>query len=114
MWIISKNGFVSLVQHTDDPSKFRARARRREHLEQTFGLGPDEIIDMRDEADYRFHADVPRELANAKIVDALNDVDYESHAKEHMAGDDRGYLNALMGVWGKLLNLQYQLGRRAG
>jgi hypothetical protein len=107
MWLINKGGFISLVQHRDDPSKIRARARRREHLEDTLHLEPDEIIDLGPDApDYRWHADVSRMVVIWAMANAVDQLDYTSHAKEAMAGDDKVFYDALLGCWRELETLQ--------
>ena len=107
MWIISRDGFISIVQHKDDPSKFRVRARRIEHLTRTFDITEDDVIDFGpDASDYRYHVDIDREAVAEELLFSLNDIDYESHAKEAMAGDDREMYQALMGCWRNLLGLQ--------
>ena len=109
MWIISKSGFVSLVQHRDDPTKIRARARKRKHLVETFGsdITDTDIIDFGSDAnDYRWHVDVPRAVVMKVLSLAVSAIDYESHAKEAMAGEDREFYRALLGCWRELYDLQ--------
>jgi hypothetical protein len=108
MWIVSREGFISVVQHKDDPSKFRVRARRLEHLLSTFAQFTSlDVIDFGPNAsDYRYHLDVDREVLAAEMLSMLNDIDYESHAKEAMAGDDQDMHWALMGCWRELHKLQ--------
>jgi hypothetical protein len=107
MWIISKTGFVSVVQHQQDPSLMRARARRRDHLVNTFGLGDEEVIDLGPGAnDYRWHADVTREHVKLALASAVNDVDYDSHVKEAVTGGDEVFYTAMIKSWGALRKLQ--------
>jgi hypothetical protein len=107
MWIISKTGFVSLVEHDDDTLKLRARARRREHLVDTFGLDDADIIDLGPGApDYRWHADVYREEAIERLADALRDLNYTSHVKEEVSGDDKKMSQAMFACWYALQKLQ--------
>lgn len=115
MWIMSRSGFVSLVQHRDDPSLIRARARRLEHLTKTFDLTSLDVEDLGEEApDYRWHADVSREKVIESLMAEVNDIDYESHAKEEMAGDDDVYYASLLRTWSAMLPLQAERGLRAG
>ena len=102
MWVITKAGFVSAVQHNDNPDVMRVRARRAEHL--AFGL---EVIDFgSDASDYRYHCDVPRSEFAVWLLDRLSEVDYESHAKEAMAGDDSAFYGSLLGCWRELYRIQ--------
>lgn len=109
MWIVTKGGgFVSLVQHAEDANYLRARARRREHLADTFDLEPHELIDFgTNAADYRWHANVERGRAAVAVFDAVHAVDYESHCKEEFAPlGDPVFYGALMDCWTALYRLQ--------
>jgi hypothetical protein len=107
MWIISRDGFVSLVQHKDDPNLIRARARRREHLTDTFGLDDEDIIDLGVGApDYRWHADVPRVDVAEAMVDEVAELDYTSHVKESVSGKDQDMYRAMLKCWNALYELQ--------
>lgn len=107
MWIITKRGFVSLVQHNEYDDYLRARARRREHLVDTFCLEAHEVIDYGpDVADYRWHANVPRYRVVEAMLDAMAEIDYDTDAKGNMAGGDDGMHQVLLKVWSDLLALQ--------
>jgi hypothetical protein len=105
MWIISKNGFVSLVQHNADSTKLRARARRREHLAATF---PDtDIEDLGVNApDYRWHCDVDRAAAASLMAQTVMDIDYTSHVKEAVTQGDHDFYSSMMGAWRELNRMQ--------
>jgi hypothetical protein len=108
MWIITKGGFVSLVQHDSDPDFVRARARRFEHLANTFtSLEPDEIIDLGPNCpDYRWHANVSKDEAADVMFEAVMDLDYTSHVKESVTGGDAVFYGAMLGCWRELYALQ--------
>ena len=107
MWIITREGFVSLVQHDTDPERVRARARRREHLADTFDLNDADIIDLGPNApDYRWHADVPKLNVAQAMYDAVMELDYTSHVKEEVARDDAVMYSAMLGCWRELYKLQ--------
>jgi hypothetical protein len=108
-WIITKGGFVSLVQHEKNPNMLRARARREEHLVNTFGLDPADILDLGANApDYRWHADIPRVVAAEAIAQAVMDIDYTSHVKESVSGRDDQMYRAMLRCWDALYTLQRQ------
>lgn len=110
MWIITKSGFVSLVQHNEKPDLIRARARRRDHLVDTFGLTDDEVIDLGEDApDYRWHADVSRVDVQEAMVDMIDELDYASHVKEEVAGEDDAFYSVLLRCWSALMTLQRPL-----
>lgn len=107
MWIITANGFVSLVEHTTKPDHIRARARRIEHLQDTFDLQDGDIIDLGPDCpDYRFHADIPRDYVAHKLYEAVQDLTYTSHVKESVARDDDVFYGAMLGCWRELHRLQ--------
>ena len=107
MWIIAKDGFVSLVEHDTDPNLMRVRARRREHLANTFELGDADIIDLGTDApDYRWHADIPRLNVAQVMYEAVMDIDYTSHVKENVAGNDPVMYAAMLACWNALHRLQ--------
>lgn len=107
MWIIARDGFVSLVEHDADHTMLRARARRREHLADTFDLNDADIIDLGPNApDYRWHADVPKLNAAQVMYDAVMAIDYDSHVKENVAGTDHVMYSAMLGCWRELHRLQ--------
>jgi hypothetical protein len=107
MWIITRDGFVSLVEHNTDPNLIRVRARRSEHLQETFDLQDGDIIDLGENApDYRWHADIPRANVAQKMHDAVMELDYTSHVKEEVAGDDNQMYQAMLACWTALHRLQ--------
>ena len=111
MWIISRTGLVSLVEHADNPDNLRARARRKEHLVDTFDLNDSDVIDLGENCpDYRWHADIPRQNAAAALVDALMDIDYSSHVKESVSGPDNEMYRAMMSAWAAFNRLQARPG----
>src|SRR5262245_8699789 len=104
MWILSKGtGFISVVAHDTDPDSVRVRARKREHLAKAFPLA--DIIELAD-ADYRWHANVPRLELIAVIVGEIDDMDYTSHVKEEVTGDDRQFYGAMLACWSALYRMQ--------
>jgi hypothetical protein len=107
MWIISGDGFVSLVQHKDDPTLIRARARRLEHLVQTFDVAEDQVIDLGPKApDYRWHLDIPRSAAAHALAAQVETLDYDSHVKESVSGKDNVMYRAMLSCWTALHRLQ--------
>jgi len=107
MWCISAKGFVSLVEHNEDPELIRARARRREHLTDTFDLLDSDVIDFGPNApDYQFHADVPRTIVAQAMHDAVMNLSYSSHVKEEVSGPDNVMYRAMLDCWTALMRLQ--------
>lgn len=112
MWVITRDGFVSLVEHNTNPDLIRARARRREHLVDTFALDDDDVIDLGPNCpDYRWHAEIPRANVAQAMYDAVMDLDYASHVKEEVAGPDNVMYSAMLGCWRELHRLQEPIKR---
>src|SRR6186997_199990 len=98
MWVITKSGFISAVQHEDDPTMLRVRTRTLEHMEAAFG-GLD-IIDFGPKpSDYRYHCNVPRLVFEAWMTREIQELDYTSHVKENVSGDDDEMYAAMMSCW---------------
>ena len=107
MWVFTKDGFLSAVQHDEDRVRMRVRARRREHLDNAFP-GYD-ILDMAEEGgpyDYRWHVDISRGEWVDYLAEAAMDVDYTSHVKEAISGDDKELYEAMLKVWTALYAIQ--------
>jgi hypothetical protein len=99
MWIFTKMGFLSIVEHRDDPGKLMIRARFREDIEElcrriAAAGGGKQAWQETPEGDYRFRVTCGREIM-AKIVEQLvREIDY-TNFKNSVHGDpvrDRAYL----------------------
>lgn len=104
MWIITKDGFISVVEWRHDPGCVLVRARVREDL---LTLVQDFAIERNPEADYMYRTVVTREELAAWLAKRVDDVCYTSHAKEEMTTSDDGTrdmarYDAYMDVWGAL------------
>lgn len=111
MWIIAREGFISIVADRDDPEdSVHVRARVRSDLETWF---PEAKIINKPNADYAWHATVPRAEAEMAVALAIENVNYTSHAKEEMApigrtddGAAADRYSVYLNVWTALLRLQ--------
>lgn len=91
MWVTTKDGFYSVVQQRDDPTKLIIRARAREDLERmcaTIDMSL-KMIEFDGSADYAWR--VGQEYNCISRVDwlrylaiAVDELDYDSHCKEEM------------------------------
>ena len=80
MWIMLDTGFISIVEHNDNPDVLLVRARVREDIALTFG---DDIeIEEMPGADYLYRASVDREEVAELIWHKVMSLDYTSHAKD--------------------------------
>ena len=100
MWIFTNQGFISIVQHRDNPGLMIVRARRYEHLQ---ALLPDAEVLRLDRADYRYRTFVSRIELETNMLDWVQAVDYDNF-KSSIA--DHEYHDAAMGVWNVMYRLQ--------
>ncbi len=107
MWVITRHGFYSAVQHRDDGGQILVRARVRSDLDAMLALlGRDSEVVSDPCADYRFRTTIERGAWAAFLAAEAAGVDYESHAKEAMAGSDRRRYDAYLDCWAALARLQ--------
>lgn len=79
MWICMNDGFVSAVISEQDPSMFKVRARKREHLEALLKSASLNIpIHESRKADYRFRIFIRKEKFAEMIADRICDIDYSN------------------------------------
>jgi hypothetical protein len=100
MWLFTNQGFISIVQHRDDPELMIVRARRAEHLQ---ALLPDAEVLRLDRADYRYRVFVSRLDLETHMLDWIQAVDYDNF-KDSIP--DHEYHDAAMGVWNVMYRLQ--------
>lgn len=112
MWIFTKDGFISVVQHNSIEDAMLVRARVEGDLAAMFPSLADNI-ETDDRADYKYRLVVDRDMLKDYLDDAVDDLDYESHAKEAMTngGRDSHRYEALLDVWQAMYSLQ--TGRRS-
>ncbi|MDE0558771.1 hypothetical protein OU792_02175 [Algoriphagus sp. NF] len=98
MWIASKNGFVSIVQHRDKPDQVLFRARVRKDLESLF---PKESIIETPEADYGFRVHVSKQEAVSVISQQVWEIDYPNFKNAIAQNpEQRDKLSAYHDIWG--------------
>jgi hypothetical protein len=105
MWIYTKTGFISVVQHRDKPGQMLVRARNPAHLRAGFPSRADEVFED-DKADYRWRLEVSRNELASMLMDAVDEIDYSSHVKEVVSGDDGHLYRAMMRTWQAMSDYQ--------
>ncbi|RPA70295.1 hypothetical protein EF405_03195 [Cyclobacteriaceae bacterium YHN15] len=97
MWIASKSGFVSVVQHFEKQDMLLVRARVRKDLQSLFDNK--RIIEL-DYADYRFRVEVSKQEFAEIMVNQIKDIDYPNF-KNHIAakGEQVDKLGAYHDIW---------------
>jgi hypothetical protein len=108
VWIFTKQGFVSIKQHKDDPKKLIVRGRVEGDLEKIF---PGCKVTKGGGTDYLFRATVPRVRVAGKIADDIKGISYTSGFKTSVDDHQRRspfYLR----VWEVMTDLQDALSRK--
>ena len=93
MWVFTKTGFISIVQHREQVDLMIVRARCAAHLQSLFS--GTEVLETRN-ADYRFRAFVHRDVVKSVLTAAIDALDY-SNFKDSIA--DAQYHDAASRVW---------------
>jgi hypothetical protein len=100
MWICFNNGFVSAVEHRDNPEMLMVRARRREHLRDNF---PDYDIIVGGSTDYKYRIVISKTEFAEIVKNSVMNIDYDNF-KNSVEDDD---LHTLYnGFW--LLHYRFQ------
>ena len=105
MWFFTKHGFVSIVQHRDDPAVFLVRSR---NVRPLAALWPDYKIHELGLADYRYRIFVPRLGVSEVVMDLLDGLDYPNF--KSACTDDDDYQIALASVWRTMYGYQEKAG----
>ena len=104
MWVFTKYGFISVVQHNALPGHFQVKSRVIDPLEN---LWPQEDIEVIDWADYRFRITIPKEDAIPILTEQIGAVDYTSF--KNACETDPDYHYALTRVWSIMYNYQARM-----
>lgn len=80
MWVVTTNGFLSIVEDRDDYRNLQVRARVAEDITEHF---PRAKVFTIDGADYRYRAIIKRRVvANRLRRYIMDELDYDSHFKD--------------------------------
>jgi hypothetical protein len=107
MWIFTKHGFLSIVQHNTMPGHFQVKARIIDPLEI---LWPEHNIEIIGWADYRFRITLEKEQVTSILNQEIQAVGYTSFKDE--CRDNHDYHDALVKVWSTMYNYQLRMERR--
>lgn len=100
MWLFTRTGFVSIVEHRDDPDTLVVRSRFAGHIRRIF---PDAKVFKTPEADYLYRAYVPRRTVAEALYKAVEAIDYPNFKN---AVGERAYHDACSDVWATLYHHQ--------
>lgn len=103
MWIFTKHGFVSAVQHRDKPDILIVRARNGDHLRDVLGMIDDEAIEHTPNADYPYRNEVSGSEFAKLMADMVGEIDYDNFKnaamRESSPLDEGSYVDALHNIW---------------
>ncbi len=106
MWLVTENGFISVVEDKEDASLLQVRARDARDICATF---PDAEVYIVRGADYQHRARVAREVVAERMAEMVRSINYQSHFKDHAvltSPPNPARLGALYGCWHALSELQ--------
>jgi len=101
MWIFTKHGFISIVQHNSMPDCFQVKSRVPAPLTS---LWPGHEIEVIDWADYRYRITVHKDEVYPVILRVVEDILYTSFKNECEMDEDYHYV--LTRIWGLMYNYQ--------
>jgi hypothetical protein len=101
MWVFTRESFVSIVQHVNDPALLLVRARQKADIER---LWPDAEITQDPSADYRYRAVVARELVAQTVANQIRAITYTTNFKGGVKNKRRH--DAYLRVWSAMLDIQ--------
>lgn len=107
MWIFTKQGFYSAVQHRDDPERIIIRARAKKDIEALKAQIPNLITFTDKTADYPHRAIVSRDEWLIALARLGAEIDYPNF-KSAIADNKRH--NTYLSVWSKLLEIETEDG----
>jgi hypothetical protein len=97
MWILTRESFVSVLRHADEPDQMLVRSRRKSDIIE---LWPDAHVVATPTADYEFRAAVPEAEVIAAMSRKIHDIDYTTDFKG--GANSRKRHDAYMRVWSAL------------
>jgi hypothetical protein len=106
MWVFTRDGFFSAVQHFEQPDTILVRGRVQSDVETLCEIMSTELVENVD-ADYRYRTIVSRQAWSDYLQQAARELDY-SNFKDAMHGvfGDSRRDQAHMDVWSAMQQLQ--------
>lgn len=113
MWLITEDGFASVVAHRDRPDHLLVRARAQADLENLCSVASEEglggfdpvgIFSL-DNADYRWRLEVRRDDFAALAAALVGRIDYDNF-KNRVGSRDADRAHLYMNVWSALYRIQ--------
>jgi hypothetical protein len=101
MWIMTNNGYLSIVSKDCGPAELLVRARRAGDIERVF---PNAEVTLRTNSDYLYRAVLPRDAVKQALAAMIDNIDY---AKFKDSVEDRSLHAAYVSVWCAMAGLQH-------
>ena len=105
MWIFTSTGFVSVVEHRDDPERLVVRARDRASLDALVARTGAPINPWQG-SDYAFRIVVDRPVLAAWLADVARAIDYTNYMSSALAARGGRFEAALHDVWRAMMAFQ--------
>jgi hypothetical protein len=107
VWIFAKAGFLSIVQHRDQPDMLMVRARVKGDIEHFFPSA--KVIRMED-ADYLYRTILPRNTVAAVIAKTVDAINYcGAHGTSFKSIVDKRRAPFYLNVWDTMAEMQDRL-----
>jgi len=107
MWLVTTQGFYSVVEHRDDPDTLIVRCRVREDMEALREQIPTLEVFSDRSADYRWRAHVPRREWLAAMLEMGDGIDYDNFKDAVKARQGQARADVYLRVWMALQELQF-------
>lgn len=105
MWIFTSTGFVSTVQHRDDPDRLVVRARDRISLEPLIARTGAEVNPWQG-SDYAFRIVVDRAAFEAWLAEQAQAIDYTNFKSSALRARGGRFERTLHRVWDVMMEFQ--------
>ncbi len=98
MWIFTKTGFISCVQHREKPDTMIVRARKLEHLAAFVGKQHAAEIFTLDFSDYKYRIELSRAIFQELVANQVEQLDYPNF-KNSISDSEHDYRQACGATW---------------
>lgn len=106
MWIFTQTGFVSAVQHRDNPKLLVVRGRDLLSLEPIKNKFPEVEITSNATSDYPHRIIMSKLMFNDWVSDSIADLNYPNFKNQVAKVRDYSFAGLLSKVWGIMLGAE--------
>jgi hypothetical protein len=112
MWIFTETGFVSAVQHRDNPDLLVVRGRDMLSLEPITNKFPELDITSNATSDYPHRIIMPKTKFNDWVGESITDLNYPNFKNQVAKVRGNAFAGLLGKVWGIMLGAEDEEARR--